>query len=221
MIPQRNPNHFGATADEERYDRTVNCRNCGAAMELFERRKYYFCRYCGSFHFIESASAGGVETLAPSESPCAVCSAPLAKAILDKLHVIKYCERCRGVLLPRAVFSSVIEARRAFAVDPPTPPPPLDRRELQRQLACPDCRRRMEVHPYYGPGNIVIDSCSACNAIWLDHGEMQQIVDTPGKDRGHRFAPQESQPAASGLPPPAERDIAASELASLLDDLLF
>jgi Zn-finger nucleic acid-binding protein len=190
-------------------------------MELFERRKYYFCRYCGSFHFIETAIADGVETLEPSASPCPVCAAPLAKAILDKLHVIKYCERCRGVLLPRAVFAGVIESRRAFASDPPTPPPPLDRRELQRQLVCPDCGQRMDVHPYYGPGNVVIDSCSACNAIWLDHGELKQIVDTPGKDRGRRFAPQESRADETRLPQPAARDIAANELALLLDDLLF
>jgi hypothetical protein len=42
----------------------------------------------------------------------------------------------------------------------------------------------MEVHPYYGPGNVVIDSCSACDLIWLDHGELKQISDAPGRDRG-------------------------------------
>ena len=31
----------------------MNCRNCGAAMELFARRHYYFCNYCGTFEFID------------------------------------------------------------------------------------------------------------------------------------------------------------------------
>ncbi len=42
----------------------------------------------------------------------------------------------------------------------------------------------MQTHPYYGPGNIVIDTCGHCNAIWLDHGELGRAVNAPGRDRG-------------------------------------
>lgn len=199
----------------------MNCRGCGAAMELFERRKYFFCRYCGAFHFIETAVADGVEVLAREEAPCPVCAAPLAKALLDKTHSIRYCEQCRGVLLPRPVFADVINTRRAFATDAPTPPAPLDNRELERRLVCPQCRQKMDVHPYYGPGNVVIDTCGGCNAIWLDHGELQQITGAPGKDRGRRFAHTQPSASPSRLPPPSAPDINAAELASLLDDLLF
>jgi Zn-finger nucleic acid-binding protein len=59
----------------------------------------------------------------------------------------------------------------------------------------------MDVHPYYGPGNIVIDSCSACDLIWLDHGELQQITDAPGRDRGTR-APLPGTPPANMEQPP-------------------
>jgi Zn-finger nucleic acid-binding protein len=41
-------------------------------------------------------------------------------------------------------------------------------------------------HPYYGPGNVVVDSCTTCDLIWLDFGELKQIVDAPGRDRGLR-----------------------------------
>jgi Zn-finger nucleic acid-binding protein len=44
----------------------------------------------------------------------------------------------------------------------------------------------MTTDPYSGPGNVVIDSCAACDLIWLDFGEMRQIVDAPGGDRGSR-----------------------------------
>jgi Zn-finger nucleic acid-binding protein len=44
----------------------------------------------------------------------------------------------------------------------------------------------METHPYYGPGNVIIDSCAACDLVWLDFGELTQIVDAPGRDRGSR-----------------------------------
>lgn len=33
----------------------------------------------------------------------------------------------------------------------------------------------MDVHPYYGPGNIVIDTCVECGLVWLDHGELTRV----------------------------------------------
>ena len=154
-------------------------------MELFERRRYYFCTYCGTFHFIETSGEDAVAVLErPGTTPCPVCAAPLARALLDNAHPIDYCEQCRGALMPRGVFVDVIDTRRRNATGAPTPPVPLDPRELERRLVCPRCRERMDVHPYYGPGNIVIDSCAGCNVIWLDFGELKQVVDAPGKDRG-------------------------------------
>lgn len=47
----------------------------------------------------------------------------------------------------------------------------------------------MATHPYYGPGNVVIDTCEDCNIVWLDFGELSQIVDAPGRDRGERERP--------------------------------
>jgi Zn-finger nucleic acid-binding protein len=41
----------------------------------------------------------------------------------------------------------------------------------------------MDVHPYYGPGNVVIDTCIDCRVLWLDHGELRKIRDAPGRDR--------------------------------------
>jgi len=42
----------------------------------------------------------------------------------------------------------------------------------------------MENHLYLGPGNVVIDTCNSCNLIWLDYGELNKVVNAPGKDRG-------------------------------------
>ncbi|GEM_PF-2293393 len=35
-------------------------------------------------------------------------------------------------------------------------------------------------HPYYGPGNVVIDSCAECGYIWLDHGELSSVERSAG-----------------------------------------
>ena len=157
-------------------------------MELFASRGYFFCRYCGSFHFPESAPDQGVRVLAESQDPlpCPVCRTRLATAVLDGAHAVHYCQACRGVLLDRGIFAAVIRHRRAWATDPPAPPVPLRTEELERRVACPQCGTMLEAHPYYGPGNVVIDGCTSCDVIWLDFGELKQIVDAPGRDRGLR-----------------------------------
>jgi Zn-finger nucleic acid-binding protein len=157
-------------------------------MELFATRGYFFCRYCGSFHFPESVDADGIRVLSDGDEQvaCAVCHKPLVQAVLDDAHPVRFCKNCRGVLMPRRSFASVVEHRRAWATNPPRPPVLLDRQELDRPLTCPVCHARMLTHPYYGPGNVIMDNCETCQLVWLDFGELKQIVDAPGQDRGSR-----------------------------------
>ena len=156
-------------------------------MELFERRRYYFCSFCGTFHFIETPAEDGIRVLAePSARACPLCRAPLVKALLDDDYSVEHCEQCRGVLIARTPFAEAIGRRRSRESGPPAPPVPIDDRELKRRLLCPSCRAEMLVHPYYGPGNVIIDSCSRCDLIWLDYGELKQITDAPGRDRGRK-----------------------------------
>ena len=157
-------------------------------MELVAARGYFFCRYCGSFDFPEGASDQGIKVLGQEEATgaCPICEKPLSQALLDGEHPVRFCKNCRGVLLPRRSFAAVVEKRRAWATDPPGPAVPLNRSELDRAIRCPVCKARMVTHPYYGPGNVVMDSCAACDLAWLDFGELKQIVDAPGKDRGRR-----------------------------------
>src|SRR5262245_5443168 len=169
----------------------MNCQNCGAAMALVESRRYFRCRHCGSYHFHQSVEADGIRIIGhlPDAPKCPVCAPGMAHALLDDHHPIDFCARCRGVLLPRQTFAGVTYTRRAWATSPPAEPVPLEREAMHRELACPKCGGRFETYPHYGPGNVVIDSCAKCDVIWLDFGEMQQIVDAPGRDRGSRHAP--------------------------------
>jgi Zn-finger nucleic acid-binding protein len=43
----------------------------------------------------------------------------------------------------------------------------------------------MDTHPYYGPGNVVIDNCGRCGLVWLDFGELDRIISAAGRDRGY------------------------------------
>jgi Zn-finger nucleic acid-binding protein len=169
----------------------MNCQNCGGAMELFASRGYFFCRYCGSFHFPDTKADDGIRIVGDTTQAvaCAVCSKPLTSAILDETHPIRYCQNCRGVLIARRGFAGVVQKRRSWATGTPAPAVPLNPGELERKVRCPVCAGPMSTHPYYGPGNVVIDSCEPCELVWLDFGELRQIVDAPGKDRGTREFP--------------------------------
>jgi Zn-finger nucleic acid-binding protein len=178
----------------------MNCTNCGAALQLVESRRYLQCRHCDTYHFSDAVEAHGIRIVAqlPDALDCPVCTTAMAHAVLDNDHPIDFCVKCRGVLLPRRSFAEVTHRRRAWTMSPPAAPVPLDREALGRHLLCPRCGGRFDTYPYGGPGNVVIDGCARCDLIWLDFGEMDQIVDAPGRDRGNRQMPRVSEATADG-----------------------
>jgi Zn-finger nucleic acid-binding protein len=163
-------------------------------MELIETRRYFQCRHCGAYRFPERIEAEGLRVSGtPADArPCPTCKTPFAHALLDNEFPVDFCTTCRGVFLPRETFATVVNKRRAWATSPPAEPMPLQHRELQRKLSCPQCGGPFDTFLYAGPGNVVIDNCARCDAVWLDFGELRQIVDAPGRDRGARHGRYES-----------------------------
>lgn len=160
----------------------MNCPNCGAAMKLMEGRDYFVCAYCTTFHFPKRSadSDDGVTLLDErGELKCPVCETALGVGMLAGRRVC-YCGACRGVLATNADFAAIVQQRRANYAGAEATPIPLDPEELRRKLRCPGCGDEMDVHPYYGPGNIAVDTCARCFLIWLDHGEIGVIEKTPG-----------------------------------------
>lgn len=160
------------------------CQSCGAPMTLFRERDYFFCEYCGSYHF-PTPTREGIRLLgeAPEGIKCPVCRTKLHLASFDGRTRGYHCPKCRGILLDRFDFRDTLYARRSAATQPPAPPQPLDRTQLARRVRCPRCGGAMNTHPYLGPGNIVIDTCDVCNLIWLDGMELDQATNAPGLDR--------------------------------------
>jgi Zn-finger nucleic acid-binding protein len=152
-------------------------------MMLVPDRDYMFCDHCGTFHFLAKSNDGVGVLAEASDLDCPVCNLRMQRAVLDR-HPAWYCSRCRGALTAQQSFRDVVEERRAKAVGVPTPVRPINPAELKRSIACPNCRQPMDTHPYYGPGNIVIDNCTRCHVVWLDSGELRRVVDAPGRDRG-------------------------------------
>jgi len=161
----------------------MNCKNCGGPLTLAPGKNYEFCEFCGTFHFPESAS----DTLIiledeADERQCPVCLDPLAPAAVAGCRVL-HCRNCRGILLYTSTFLEIVEALKKSVDGPAGPPQPIDPAEFDRIVKCPECGERMETHPYLGPGNVVIDSCGPCRLVWLDHGELEIVVDAHSRRR--------------------------------------
>jgi len=157
----------------------MKCPECGAPLRLEEDKDYLVCDFCTSMHFPDP-NADGVRVLGePATEACPLCQVPLVHAAVGGMRIL-YCERCRGMLLPMAVFVALIDTLRSAVGHAVLHPP--DPRDLERKIRCPRCHATMDTHPYAGPGAIVIDSCSRCQLDWLDHGELQRVLHAPGRE---------------------------------------
>lgn len=161
----------------------MNCENCGAPMQVVEGREHFVCAYCLSFLFPADLtdSADRIKSTGqPVNETCPTCDIPLVEAAVDG-RAVAVCSRCRGILVGSDDFMKVVGERRRAYEGPPSEPRGVNPEELNRTVTCPKCHKRMEVHPYYGPGRVVIDSCRPCGLVWLDHGELAAIERAPGR----------------------------------------
>ncbi len=157
----------------------MNCPSCGAPLRLEGNDEGFACDYCKNIYYPDK-NDDGVRVLGePAPETCPVCAIPLMHAILAHER-IRYCTRCRGMLIPMDMFQPLIEELKSGLATHAVPHPP-DRRQLDRHIDCPQCRHRMDTHFYGGPGNIVIDDCSRCYLNWLDRGELIRVAQAPDR----------------------------------------
>lgn len=163
----------------------MNCTQCGAPMVLHRERDYYHCEHCGSYHF-PNKSPDGMRVLGenPEGIQCPVCQVTLKMVTLDDTYRGFICPNCQGLMFNRTKFRETIDSRRAKVKPLPKPVSSFDPVELERDVLCPICTNKMGTYQYLGPGNIVIDTCHEDDLIWLDYGELNKVVDAPGRDRG-------------------------------------
>ena len=158
---------------------TIQCPQCAGTVSAVPGREYLQCNYCSSLVFstdnpltVDRIVSSG-EQLEMAE--CPVCSTALSMGEIENRPVL-YCGGCYGLLIRNEHFGAIVRERRARRKDSDTEAArQLNTDEYRRKIGCPNCHRTMEVHPYYGPGNIVIDSCFSCQYIWLDHGELRTV----------------------------------------------
>jgi Zn-finger nucleic acid-binding protein len=160
------------------------CMQCGGTTREVPGRQYLQCVYCQSLVFPHGSplTTDGITPVGGELAAlCPCCSDILQTGELDG-HKALYCRRCYGILVRNAAFGEVVRDRRAARGPHDSQGVrPIDTTQYERTLQCPSCRNRMETHPYYGPGNVVIDSCSDCGYVWLDHGELATLERAAGR----------------------------------------
>lgn len=162
----------------------MNCPNCGAAMQL-NAKGVFVCAHCGTNSFPDTVERDGIRLLGPSDSAlsCPLCKKLFTGGLIDEYQA-DYCESCRGLLMNRRDFAELVRRRRAWADTASVTPTPARLDELRRRTGCAKCGSVMTTDWYYGPGSVIIDRCVRCDLVWLDYGELKQIIDAPGIDRG-------------------------------------
>jgi Zn-finger nucleic acid-binding protein len=120
----------------------------------------------------------------PEGITCPQCNIVLNMAVFDDFYQGYQCSNCQGLLFNRTTFREAIDNARSKIKTPPDPIRGFDSLELERKTFCPICEQPMETFQYLGPGNIVIDTCHQDDLIWLDYGEIQKVLNAPGRDRG-------------------------------------
>ena len=160
----------------------MNCPSCGAPLSLNGDHGVPACDYCKSIYYPEKNDEGVRVLGEDTEEACPVCAIPLTLAIFARER-IRYCTRCRGMLIPMERFLALIQELKAEGPGPYVPRAP-DPRELNRHINCPRCHQRMDTHYYCGGGSVIIDDCSRCLLNWTDRGEMLQIAQAPDRSYG-------------------------------------
>ncbi|MGB7343031.1 MAG: zf-TFIIB domain-containing protein [Pirellulaceae bacterium] len=127
-----------------------------------------------------SFDQGGVTTDRSAGFVCPTCHSELRIGAIEKTQFAG-CDRCGGMLFQQSVFGMVIMHLRANYVGATPIPSPMNPDELRVHRTCTVCDSMMETYPYAGPGNSVIDSCQQCQLIWLDAGELDRLVEAPGR----------------------------------------
>jgi Zn-finger nucleic acid-binding protein len=116
----------------------------------------------------------------PINAMCPKCNGCLRMGIIHDLWKVCFCNLCQGYLIDSGCLQVMAHDLRMAYNGVDDQPRPIAQIELAEQRACPACEQLMETHPYFGAGNIVINSCSPCRLTWMDEGELGIIIRAPG-----------------------------------------
>jgi Zn-finger nucleic acid-binding protein len=102
---------------------------------------------------------------------CPVDQTPLTQSERSTLKLAT-CTQCHGLWIPRETLKQAFTSRQKteFVETAVIPPKPTQATSVRR---CPCCHSPLAARWLHG---IEIDVCEPCHGLWLDAGELKQII---------------------------------------------
>lgn len=112
---------------------------------------------------------------------CIRCKAPMKNVLIQNVAV-DVCPDCHGIWLYGGELSKILEVEETKLAESEiaqflTGDKCTLRKEMSIESFCPSCQTPMATYVYCYDSGIKIDRCKECNGIWLDDGELKQIID--------------------------------------------
>lgn len=163
--------HCGSSFAVDERDLTSICPHC--LSRVSDRAR--FCHGCG----LALAAEGSVGEL--SEWSCPACGGE------QRLHSRQFgrdlslmeCSRCAGMWLGPATFEHAIRRAEEMVVDLESPAAgqrATITKQAVRYRPCPQCKALMNRSQYGKYSRVIIDTCKE-HGVWLDEGELSQILE--------------------------------------------
>lgn len=154
----------------------MKCIFCAAPLP----KKGLNCDYCNKLNPLNSKLLNTKETI-ESKHLCPCCKISL-ETLKTSTLILEYCKECDGVLIEEEEFENLISYKLnsgtsfnpyylRFIQDHPR-----DNRKKSQFHSCPICKEIMSVINYKKQSGVLVDICEE-HGIWLDGGELQQIVE--------------------------------------------
>jgi Zn-finger nucleic acid-binding protein len=166
--------HCSAEITLEERDLDALCGACGARMS----RRARFCMRCGR--------AVPPQPVAPRPelAPCPRCKGTLRERQLEgggPLAFVVECGSCGGLWLSPGTLDRLCadheaaHSASAHLIRRPPPPLKIDTGKVS-YLPCPECRDFMVRRNFGGSSGVIVDVCKN-HGVWLDHAELEKVVD--------------------------------------------
>lgn len=154
----------------------MQCIFCAAPLP----KKGLNCNYCNKLNPLNTQLFKTEEKL-ESKHLCPCCKTNL-ETLKTSTFVLEYCKTCDGILIAEEQFEKLV----SYKVDQSSifnpyylrfiHDHPRDNRKKSQYHPCPLCKEMMSVVNYKKQSGVIVDICEE-HGIWLDGGELQQIVE--------------------------------------------
>lgn len=104
---------------------------------------------------------------------CPRCQTPLIIVEYEDIE-LDWCSACGGLWFNRGEMD-LLALKMGLPPVRFAPAPPGNARD-EKMLKCPECNRRMDKRLLEEDHSTVVDVCPHCGGLWLDHGELEQVL---------------------------------------------